>query len=70
MLDFAHNVCYYIVVERDNSTNLKRRYSSMAHKKKKSKRAKQKFDWKPIFVSALLDLVVGTILLVIGKLLE
>lgn len=42
----------------------------MAHKKKKSKRAKQKFDWKPIFVSALLDLVVGTILLVIGKLLE
>ena len=39
-------------------------------KKKKSKKAVHKVDWKSILVNALMDLIVGTILIIIGKMIE
>lgn len=39
-------------------------------KKKKSKKAKHKVDWQSILINALMDLLVGTILIIIGKLIE
>ena len=39
-------------------------------KKKKSKKTVHKVDWQSILLNALMDLLVGTILIIIGKLIE
>lgn len=42
----------------------------MKAQRKKPKRAKQKIDWSSLLLQALIDLVVGTILIIIGKMIS
>ncbi len=39
-------------------------------KRKKPKKAIHKVDWSSILINALMDLLVGTILIIIGKMIE
>lgn len=41
----------------------------MKAQQKKPKRARRKIDWQSLLLQALIDLVVGTLLIIIGKLI-
>lgn len=42
----------------------------MSHKKKTKKSTKYSIDWRQTLIGALVDLIVGTLLLVIAKIIE
>lgn len=71
-LDFPRIAWYNIIVERERDHSIKTQggESMKKPKKKKSIRAVHKIDWLQLFANALTDLIVGTILIIIGKLIE
>lgn len=40
------------------------------HKRKSPNKAKHKIDWQSVLVNALADLIIGTLLILIGKWIE